>query len=922
MDHYLVDYVRSGRAWLLVGSGPSTEMGYPSWRTLAEVAIGTVRRERGPRGLGDIEAALSRRDYPAVFKDAGRMLGAARLLQVLDETMKPTKATGDVYRLLARWPVPVYLTTNYDDEIAKHLASVGAAYLPYTNSEDHLAHLLPDLTGAIFKLHGDLRTSAGLVLTSEEYDHTLTSPAWEYWRTKLVSVFQMNRVIVVGHSLTDPNIRAVLEAAKKGSGVLQPVCWIAPDVSRDEAREYLEKYRIRVVAYDNRDGTHRNLTRIIENVSEFVPPRTSIRIQAQIAAISQSPLGSANAAAPGFFVFNRLSEVKDLDEKRVDVVLAALQSAVPSLASRPSFTLTEALELAGWPAGSPLGAEFQQRVIGRAESTGLLVKRGERFAVGAEADAQSREGRRRFEHQRELFRQSLALRLRGKYSSLSTADVERLCADIDASLTGYFREGGLSLVSTLFAARREGAVPASIIRFISEASAQYESALMRQAFCTVSVDVFASPQEADKQYLGRVSQGFVAFHFLGAFGEAALERVRHAKDSVWIVDSNVQILALALAGPSNVAFAGAITRLRDAGIRMFSTASLFDETWEHLRFAMRVVEESRGSATAIVAGASGQPPYRKANEFLAGFVRWRAAGNSGDWPAYLERAFGTRSPGEEDVREVLRRIGVETIELQGWPGFTSIDFAERQELINAIAREQIRYSARALDPDPLQNLPERKALPEAEAVLVVKYEREGRYHVLSAEPGRSPAWFVTHTGSLNTLLGEPSVTWQPEAFVRFAETISPPVDDGAADRAFETLLWGIARSGLVLIDSDQVSAAFGGVIDQTTLSMKEQREYYEQTLQKKYGLSLDEVLEAVPAADRQLATVQLANELLAAKEEARVRAAREAAEATRRAEEAEKALAEVAHYRKKLDQKKAKGQRKARKQEAKSKKKK
>jgi len=74
--------------------------------------------------------------------------------------------------------------------------------------------------------------------------------------------------------MTDSHVRHVLAAAKKGSGVVQPVCWIAPDVSQDVAREYLEKYRIRVISYDNRDGTHRNLVKLVETLSDFAPTAT------------------------------------------------------------------------------------------------------------------------------------------------------------------------------------------------------------------------------------------------------------------------------------------------------------------------------------------------------------------------------------------------------------------------------------------------------------------------------------------------------------------------------------------------------------------------------------------------------------------------------------------------------------------------
>jgi hypothetical protein len=165
--------------------------------------------------------------------------------------------------------------------------------------------LVPDLQGAIIKLHGDLTSEAGLVLTTTDYTAIETDPNWAHWRTKMTAAFQMTRMVVVGHSLTDPNIRQVLAAAKKGSGVVQPVCWIAPNVSADDARTFLEKYRIRVISYPDAHGTHASLQRLLENVNEFVPSRTSISISDTIAALSK-PQAGANAGAAGFFVFMRI----------------------------------------------------------------------------------------------------------------------------------------------------------------------------------------------------------------------------------------------------------------------------------------------------------------------------------------------------------------------------------------------------------------------------------------------------------------------------------------------------------------------------------------------------------------------------------------------------------------------------------------
>ena len=39
MDKFLIDYLHSGKTWLLIGSGPSVEVGQPSWEELASVDL-------------------------------------------------------------------------------------------------------------------------------------------------------------------------------------------------------------------------------------------------------------------------------------------------------------------------------------------------------------------------------------------------------------------------------------------------------------------------------------------------------------------------------------------------------------------------------------------------------------------------------------------------------------------------------------------------------------------------------------------------------------------------------------------------------------------------------------------------------------------------------------------------------------------
>jgi hypothetical protein len=915
MDSFLIKYLQSGKAWVLVGSGPSIAMGYPSWKKLASFAAELAAVEQRGHDLRNLNSALANGDYPLVFQEAKNILGAARLLQHLREKNKPS-GKGRIYELIAQWPIPVYLTTNYDDELQKHLGRLGESYTAYSNSEDHINLLAQSLSGAIFKLHGDLRSETGLILTKEQYGEIEKGENWQYWRTKMTSVFQMNPVIVIGHSLTDTNVRHVLEASKQGAGIEQPVCWIAPDVSYQESRDFLEKYRIRVIPYDNRDGEHKNLLKLIENINEFIPARPIVRIQEQIERVSISPLGD-NAAAPGFFVFNIFAQKGDFEEKRIDIVAGAIVSTLPELSAIGEFTLRDALNMTGWPADVSPDSEFLKKIEDRAIEQEILIPVDGKFKVNNKAEALAQENRKSYSALRDRFKQALLLRLRRDYSGLNEAQASTVAADIEASLTGYFREGGLSLASTLFSSRHYGNVPSSIIPFITMASARYDDLLMRQAFFTVSVDSFSHSTSVDRDYLGRISQGFFAFHALGVFGDVAIERLRDAKQTVWLIDSSAQIRALALAAPANVAYRECISRLCGLRIRFFTPYSLFQETLEHLWFADKVIKEVGADSPLVIAAARGEAPYPKENEFLQGFIRWQATGNRCDWQNYLFEISGQNKFSEGAIRDALSKIGVEVIDLKDWPGFTDLDHAEVEDYTKRIAGvwEEKQTGLPAVVSDQLADSYQ-KAKPEAEALIIVKREREGRYYIISEEKQRSASWFISSTSILNIVEQGTRITWSPEAFLRFSSTLCDISASESADYAFETLVLGLAEFGLNLLDEDILARVFGTAIDQTKLSIDGLRESYHTTLEAKYGESPDSVIARLPPSYRPLALIQLTNEVQQVAERKQQIAEEAEKRAARRAKAAEEELEGVKRYRAKVAARRQRAKVKARRQKA------
>lgn len=915
MDDYLISYLKSGKAWLLIGSGPSIAMGYPSWEKLASVAVKTLKIEMPGKSFSIIESALHHEDYPTVFEHVKDILGGPSLLQILQENFAPS-SSGEIYKLIARWPIPVYLTTNYDDEIQKHLTELGETYIPYSNSEDHLGYLRPDFNGAIFKLHGDLRSERGLVLTKSQYRDISENMDWAYWRTKMTSVFQMNPMIIIGHSLTDKNVKHVLELAKHGAGVHQPICWVAPDVKDIQKREYLDNYRIRVIPYDNRDGEHKNLLRLIDSINDFIPPRTAVHINSQIQKITESPLGN-NAGAPGLFVFNRLMSQRNFEEKRIAVIIAAIQSVLPVLSSQSQFSLKTALEYAGWPQNVPLSSELEETISKSVVEQGILEPVNDQFKVGKGAEKTSIENKKHFEHLRERFRQALVLRLKRGYLALSDTEVQQISSDIDLSLSGYFRDGGLSLATTLLsislkAGYKTAPVPSSIIKFITEASTKYDTLLKRQAFCTISVEAFSRAESAERDYLGRISKGFFDFYLLGVCGDEAIERLKHAKETVWLIDSSAQIPALAIASSTNHIFVSSFLRLKDAGVRLFTTERLFDETYYHFNFANEVIKYYGQSSPMVIAASTGQSPYRKSNQFLEGFVRWQAAGNPCNWESYLFQIFKTTSPTKENVKKALSHFGIEVIPFQNWPGFSNTeDLANREQYTKKIMQisenlhQGIDYTGKILDIDF-----ERKARPEAEALIIVLHERNGIYYILSEKGQSSHSYFISGTSILNAIEEGEKITWPPDSFLRFASTLSPAIDSEAADEAFETLLWNLAQSGISLLDEKEISSVFGETIDQASLNMLEQREMYAKTIEEKYGEPIESVMQRVKPMYRPLAAIQMAREIAQVQKERAKKEENRANEESKRADTAEKKLKEVEYFKKKMEAKKARSKKK------------
>ncbi|MDP3013488.1 MAG: hypothetical protein Q8M92_04550, partial [Candidatus Subteraquimicrobiales bacterium] len=236
------------------------------------------------------------------------------------------------------------------------------------------------------------------------------------------------------------------------------------------------------------------------------------------------------------------------------------------------------------------------------------------------------------------------------------------------------------------------------------------------------------------------------------------------------------------------------------------------------------------------------------------------------------------------------------------------DYTKKIMEISEDLQLRIDYKGEILETDF-----EKKAKPEAEALIIVLHEREGVYYMLSKQGHPSRSLFISGTSILNTIEEGKKITWQPDAFLRFASTLSPTIDSQASADAFETLLWNLAQSGISLLDEKEISSVFGGIIDQADLNILEQREMYAKTIEEKYGEPIESVMQRVKPIYRPLAAIQLAHEMAQDRDERLKKEELKADQESKRADAAEEKLKKVEHFRKKMEAKKARKKKKGKK---------
>jgi len=876
-DQRLIRKINQGHAFALVGSGPSTEAGYPSWKTLAERIVEELRRRGKLSDEVSYAKYLIQNKYPELFSQAERDLGNRNeLVDLLAHFLKiATQKQGFIYDILTNWPFSCYLTTNWDDEIDHHLRSNKVYFTTIRNSKEELARIRSDASRLIVKLHSDLTRADAAIITSGDYAKLLGAEG-QYFRDRLKAVFEMFDVLIVGHSLSDPDLQLVLQVAKQTAHPEHPVFLIAADLTMAEVREYFERFNIVALPYQNPDGTHIQLRRVLSLLDKFVIPRHK-RIDLKAVTYSPEELEAAQAVA----LYRRLATGGDETLSPAlylgPLILRALRGSDGSPTEEQLLTIR--------PLSSAAKTEAVRhqvpRVLDALRSNGLVEKAGEGYKLTEKGAKREKDISERHANEEEQAYGQFSVELQSRCAVIETKRQHDMIQLLRDTLVRVFKQRGISIANAIFLGQSLGHNALSdVFSAISSAATTISETDVAVAFMEASQEFLLNPSEPQRRYLSSISQGYFLYHLFGLDPNCAKIRRDVFEHTIWWCDSSTIIPMLAVGCGNHEYAVDLFTRLQNLKAYTLTTGRLIREVVEHLTWAVRFLEKEQLQSPVVLEAATQKGGYKQ-NLFLDGYIRLSAEGKIGKFSEYVERVV-PNGPTESGIRTALGRLGIKAINADGLEGFKGEDTREIFELVAEIIEEREKSSTLR------SNL---QVEAEAEILQIIRKLKEGKYKVPYEGMELEHVYFLSQSRILDRIPPLDPITWSPEILYRYI--ISLPGEQLDPDLLHRCMLQEYFGTGVVVVDKTRYEKFFGPSIDVANTTYKEERDRYLKEFSSVSPPELDVAYQQTPDLEKPFFVQQLGWRI-AQKESVRAEEAHLKAElASRKASEAARELVQL-----------------------------
>lgn len=810
-DPDLIHKINTGRCFALIGSGPSTEVGYPSWERLTKEVWAAVIQAKPTADQKSFDQFLARKDYPAALRQAEVELGSrSALVAAVQKAFHPVAQTvpHPIYGYLVKWPFACYLTTNYDNEIEKHLKALGLFFQSISNTIQELAHLRDGASNLIVKLHADISAPVRIVLTSKDYDNLISSPEEEPFRARLRQVFEMFNILIVGHSMSDPDLQHILSIAKHTASADHPVFMIVANATSGDEREFLEKFNIRLISYHDTDGTHKRLKAMLSMADRFIAARGDAPAQ------NISHLRDEIGDATSLLIYRRLRTVAS-QEPMVQAFAPLALRAIAASAAPMSFASILAAPAISPLSKTPVLADQLRQCLINLSMQGYLVDNEDSFSITPKGEKTLNEvTSQRMLEENQAFGE-FRLNLQGKLAGLTSRELDKAAEAFRSCIVSAFRARGISMANVVVGGQSTGATELTdLFRELTAHSRQFMCLNLRDAFMEAGRDFLVEPSEPQQKYLASVSQGFFLYHLAGLDPSCGKVRSSLFQQTCWILDSSI-LLPLLAKGCSRHDYATDLfTLLKEAKAALFTTPLLLKEVWHHLKWATDFVSGNGIDSPDFLLAAMAKDHFKQ-NLFIDGYIRLSADGSVGTFKDYLEMIEIVK-PSPDDLDIWSRKAGVLPLSISGFSGFVDRHWGDVEELKDILA--ELRMKSGTFRGDY-------QVAAEAEVLAIIRRVRSVEYSFPGNVQQPLRTYFVSQSRALDRVPpADGAVTWSPEALYRYAGSLPGVVLK--PDLLQQCMLNEYYYAGVTFIDKPRYRKFFGPAVNQAKLDFKDQVQQY------------------------------------------------------------------------------------------------
>lgn len=767
----LLEYILSGEAVLWIGAGASAEMGYPTWEQQAMLA----RQEFESNGMEydkeGFEAYCKRGDFAGAFSALAHSVGKKKLLNVLQRVTVATNDGNDsIYNAVTKWPICSYVTTNFDNEIQRHLEQ-NQPELRYTvvgNADEDLLLLGEDIEHMIFKIHGTLFDEKNSVVTAEDY-HNFTGKK-EFYKG-LLRLFKKKKIIIIGYGIGDRDVQFALEMASKHGKATNPIYLMLADVSETEAAIKKNVYNVKIIPYVNSDKRHTQLGKILANYSLFL---SSTRAGRKISHDARE--------AVQLFMFRSLNQTA----KTIDANNYVLIKSPDSMA--------KAIAL------DALINQISVRQVNVSEVVEELVKAGLMVADRAGCVKRTDDGDKKVDE------------VKARSSGIAKVAYDNFVQEFDRPLTSsqdalvrdsaricieaIFDKLGLELLRSIYQSEDfDGYTLRDMYETIADVSKGLDDVDLRLAFIRAIRSFIVSPTHNQKIYLASLSQGYVMYHMLGQGRTCSDELDKIASKDIWFVDSNVIQPLLAKGCPAYLLTLKMFQLIKAHGVRVRTTQNVIREVYSHFEWARKHIPGVVDFKT-VSSVPENDDGY---NFFIAGYVEMMMGGQVIGFDEYTEEI------GADDASWIYKALESYGVVIESGNVYDSSEFKTACDKITAL-----RKTLGALSNNSLQ------VPTDADLYLSMCSHRSDIAH----QNDGGNIYFLSSSG-LFRRTDEKFVNWSVPKFIRYISLLSGrfmPIETLS-----DCLRSELCSSGILVVDEKNLDEYFGSSIRTADLNLAKEK---------------------------------------------------------------------------------------------------